>query len=136
MAALSAPRTTPERTGDKRSAGLAAATKIWQGGIACLNAAGNMVPGSTSTTLKALGRAPSTFDNAAGGAGDVTGEAEAGVFRFGNSSAGDLIAKADIGADCYIVDDQTVAKTNGGATRSIAGKIFDVDANGVWVRFL
>lgn len=135
MTALSAPRATPTRSGDKRSGGLAAATKIWQGAIVCLNAAGNLVPGSTATTLKALGRAPETYDNAAGAADAVTGEAEAGVFRFANSAAGDLIAKADIGADCYIVDDQTVAKTNGGATRSVAGKIFDVDANGVWVRF-
>jgi hypothetical protein len=38
-----------------------------------------------------------------------------------------------IGNDCYIVDDQTVAKTNGTATRSIAGKIRAVDAQGVWV---
>jgi hypothetical protein len=28
-----------------------------------------------------------------------------------------------------------VAKTNGGSTRSVAGKIFDVDAQGVWVKF-
>lgn len=136
MAALTAPRNTAERTGDKRSAGLAAATKIWQGSIACVNAAGNMVPGSVSTTLKALGRAANTFDNSAGIAGDVTGEAEAGTFRFNNSSAGDLIAKADIGATCYIVDDQTVAKTNGTSTRSAAGIIFDVDATGVWVKFI
>ena len=57
-----------------------------------------------------------------------------GCFRFANSVAADLIALADIGADCFIVDDQTVAKTNGGATRSIAGKIRDVDADGVWVQ--
>ena len=31
--------------------------------------------------------------------------------------------------------DQTVAKTNGGNTRSRAGKVFDVDADGVWVDF-
>lgn len=47
----------------------------------------------------------------------------------------DAIALADIGSDCYIVDDQTVAKTSGSATRSVAGKIFDVDAAGVWVNF-
>ena len=41
----------------------------------------------------------------------------------------------DIGKDCFIVDDQTVAKTNGANTRSRAGKVFDVDADGVWVDF-
>ena len=56
-----------------------------------------------------------------------------GVFQFQNSSAGDLIALANLGADCYIVDDQTVALTNGTNTRSVAGKIRDVDAGGVWV---
>jgi hypothetical protein len=46
-----------------------------------------------------------------------------------------LITRAEIGDDCYIVDDSTVAKTNpGGNTRSVAGKIVDVDAKGVWVR--
>ena len=58
-----------------------------------------------------------------------------GVFRYANSAAGDLIATADIGTVCYIVDDQTVAKTSATATRSPAGIVEDVDANGVWVRF-
>ena len=34
-----------------------------------------------------------------------------------------------------MVDDQTVAKTNGGNTRSPAGIIDSVDADGVWIRF-
>ena len=48
--------------------------------------------------------------------------------------AADAIVRADVGADCYIVDDQTVAKTNGSNTRSVAGKIIAVDADGVWVK--
>ena len=56
-----------------------------------------------------------------------------GVFKFENSSAGDAIAIAEIGDDCYIVDDQTVAKTNGGSTRSVAGKVIDVVSDGVFV---
>jgi hypothetical protein len=47
---------------------------------------------------------------------------------FQNSTAGDLIAQADVGTDCYIVDDQTVAKTSGTNTRSVAGKVQEVDA--------
>ncbi len=46
-----------------------------------------------------------------------------GRHRFANSAAGDLITKADIGAACYIVDDQTVARTNGTNTRSPAGVV-------------
>ena len=51
----------------------------------------------------------------------------------GNSAAGDAITRAEIGDVCYIVDDETVAKTNGTSTRSAAGTIRDVDAQGVWV---
>ena len=47
----------------------------------------------------------------------------------------DLIAQADAGSDCYIVDDQTVAKTSGTNTRSRAGIVLAVDADGgVWVQ--
>ena len=37
-------------------------------------------------------------------------------------------------AVCYIVDDQTVAKTDGSSARSKAGTIVNVDDQGVWVR--
>jgi hypothetical protein len=57
-----------------------------------------------------------------------------GIFRWQNSASADAIAKAEIGDDCFIVDDQTVAKTNGTNTRSVAGKVVQVDAQGVWVR--
>jgi hypothetical protein len=32
-----------------------------------------------------------------------------------------------------VVDDQTVAKTNGSSTRSVAGIVRQVDSDGVWV---
>jgi hypothetical protein len=35
----------------------------------------------------------------------------------------------------FIVDDETVAKTNGSSTRSVAGICRGVDAQGVWVEF-
>ncbi len=135
MTALTAPRRTDERSGNYREPGMKAATKIWQGSMAALDATGFVVPASTSTTLKVIGRAEDTVDNTAGISGAVNARVKAGIFRFANSAAGDLIAITDINADCYAVDDQTVAKTNGGATRSKAGTIFDVDALGVWVKF-
>jgi len=63
----------------------------------------------------------------------VTVPVRTGVFRFANSAGADEIALADVGADAWIVDDQTVAKTDGTASRSKAGRIMDVDAHGVWV---
>ncbi len=133
MAALITARNTPERTGDVFGMPVKAAVKPIQGGIAVLNA-GYAAPGTVATTLIALGRFEETVDNSAGANGDLSVKIKRGIFKFGNSAAGDLIAQADVGADCYIVDDQTVAKTNGTATRSRAGKIVAVDSDGVWVQ--
>lgn len=89
---------------------------------------------TTATGLKAAGVAQGLADNSAGGNSAINVSVRRGVFRFANSSAGDAIALADVGATCYAVDDQTVAKTDGTGTRSAAGTIRDVDADGVWVQ--
>jgi len=133
MAALTAARNTPERAGDVLGFPVKAAVKTIQGGIAVLNA-GYAAPGTTAVGLIAIGRFEATVDNTTGAAGAVSAEVKRGTFKFGNSAAGDLIAQADAGADCYIVDDQTVAKTSATNTRSVAGKIIAVDADGVWVK--
>jgi hypothetical protein len=134
MVALTQNRPTAVKQGELYSLGVAATQKIFQGAIVCRNAAGFAVKGATATTLKALGRAESLADNSAGADGAIAVPYRSGCFKFANSAAGDLIANADVGNDCFIVDDQTVAKTNGGTTRSIAGKVDSVDADGgVWV---
>lgn len=132
MAALTSARNTPERAGDIFDFPVKAGVKPIQGGIAVLNA-GYAAPGTTATGLIAVGRFEETVDNTAGADGAVSARVKRGIFKFVNSSAGDQIAQADVGADCYIVDDQTVARTNGSNTRSAAGKIVAVDADGVWV---
>jgi hypothetical protein len=134
MAALTADRATASRAGDKFNFDVAAAVVCRAGGIAVLDATGNIKPGVTATGLICAGMFPAEVNNAAGAAAAVKAEVQSGVFRFGNSAAADAITKAEIGDNCYIVDDQTVAKTDGTATRSIAGKIVDVDSAGVWVR--
>ena len=135
MSALTKGRNTVTKDGVLFVRDVAAATTLFAGGIACLDASGNATPGATATTLTADGRIENSVDNASGAAGDLTVKIRKGVFRFENSSAGDAITKAEIGDDYYIVDDQTVAKTDGTATRSVAGKIVDVDSVGVWVQF-
>lgn len=135
MAALTAERDTIERNGSNLNLPAAAAKKFFGGSLVARDGSGNATPGATATTLLGQGRAKETVDNSGGAAGDLTVEIEKGIFRFGNSASADLITRADIGNDCYIVDDQTVAKTNGTSTRSVAGKIFDVDSLGVWVKF-
>lgn len=131
MAALTTPRNTKERIGEVFDFPVKAATTCHQGGLAVLDA-GYAAPGRTAAGLIAIGLLQDSAT--AVSAGDATARVKRGVFKLANSSAGDLIAQADAGADCYIVDDQTVAKTNGGATRSRAGKIVAVDADGVWVQ--
>lgn len=131
--ALSASRNTPERTGNVLAFPVKASTKCYQGGLAVLNA-GYAAPGTAATGLVAIGRFEAEADNSAGAAGAIKASVKTGTFKFLNSSAGDLIAQADVGADCYIVDDQTVAKTNGSSSRSRAGVIVAVDSDGVWVQ--
>ena len=133
MTALTHDRNTRERDPCMRDPGVAANAKIYGGAITCLNATGFATPGATSTTLKAIGRAEVAVDNTGGADGAVSVRVKRGCFRLATSPAGDAIAAAEIGTYCYIVDDQTVAKTDGTATRSSAGKVFDADAQGVWV---
>lgn len=135
MTALAAPRPTPKRPSFLFSRAVAAGVNIHQGSLVALNAAGFAVPGATSATLTGDGMAKDNADNSGGANGAIRVEVEHSTFQFANSAGADEVTIASIGKDAFIVDDQTVAKTNGGNTRSVAGKIVDVDAQGVWVRF-
>jgi hypothetical protein len=135
MTALSAVRNTLRFDQDAAvRLPVAAAMLIYQGALVALNATGYASKGVTATTLKQYGRAEETVDNSAGAAGAKDISVRPGIFRWANSAAADLITIADIENDCFIVDDQTVAKTNGTATRSRAGKVVGVDAAGVLVQ--
>ena len=131
--ALSAERDTPRRSGYLLTLKAAAAQKYYVGALLARDANGRATPGAVATTLRGVGRCAETVDNSTGADAALDVNIERGIFRWENSAAADQITAADIGGDCYIVDDETVAKTDGGATRSVAGKIHDVDALGVWV---
>ena len=133
MTAATQNRNTPNRLGCRRALAVAASTMCYAGTIAVMNASGFAEPASTATGLVALGVFTSQVDNAAGANGDQVAEFERGYFRFANSAAADEITATDIGSLCYLVDDQTVALTDGTSTRSIAGIVDDVDELGVWV---
>ena len=135
MSALTKDRNTPRRDGGTLVLPVAADTAIFAGALVARDASGNATPGAAATTLRGIGRAEALADNTDGGAGDIAVEVRKGVFRFANSASADQIARAEIGTNCYIVDDQTVAKTDGTGARSVAGKVFDVDSDGVWVKF-
>ena len=58
---LTADRDTPKREGQKFGVPMATGAKGYAGGIACLNAAGYGVPGSTATTLHSTGNIGSKY---------------------------------------------------------------------------
>lgn len=130
---LTEERNTPEVAGELASFYVAVETKIFAGSLVALDASGYAIPAKTMVAMRVVGRAEATADNSTGLAGVKSVVVKPGIFRWANSADADLITRPDLYADCYGVDDQTVAKTSGTGTRSVAGKIVAVDATGVWV---
>ncbi len=141
---LTTPRTTPVRldpvANNRGSFPMAATTTLFAGSLVCLNASGFLVRGATATTLKVAGilgdqpfEVPSDRIVNAGSAGDKSAEVQMGVTALLNNFADDPIAQDDVLNDAWIVDDETVAATSGGSTRSKAGRIIEVTDQGVWV---
>ena len=133
MVALTTHRNTPAALGDERQAPVAANARIFLGAMVQINAAGFAIQGSATAANVTIGRAEVAVDNTGGANGALTVDVRRGRFRYVNSAAGDLIARTEIGKPCYVVDDQTVAKTNNAGARPVAGTVYDVDALGVWV---
>jgi hypothetical protein len=137
MAALTATRDTDRKVSahdQKREYKIAANVRIFAGSLVVINSVGKAAPGTTATTHRVCaGRAIKEYNNTGGAADAMTVEVEEGVFKWANLGA-DAVVAADVGADCFIADDQTVAKTNGTSTRSRAGIVMGVDSDGVWVQ--
>lgn len=140
MSALSAERNT-RRMGCNPIAELhhlpvAASTKVYKGSLVVVTLSGYAAPaGSSGNTLgaKAIGVATETVDNSSGSAGDLNVPVTKGVFCFANSSSTDALTIADVGRPCFIVDDQTVARTDNNGLREAAGVVEKVDTEGVWI---
>ncbi len=132
MAALTTDRNTPEIAGRSFGDPVAAGAVIFAGAMVVLDASGNAAPASTATGLTGRGRAREYVDNSDGAAGDAVVPVDRGVFCFANNGE---VTRAHINDPAYAVDDQTVAPTDGGGTRSAVGTIRNVDAFGVWVEF-
>jgi hypothetical protein len=136
MAALTAGRKVLVRGDETKIKLLAtpvkAATRIYDGAIV-VSDGGYAAPARTATGLICIGIAIDTYDNSSGAAGAKIAETHRCTAKFSNSAAADLITQAACYTPCYLVDDSTVALTNGGGTRSVAGVIMQVDSDGVWV---
>lgn len=134
MTALATDRNTPRIQGDFLSGPLAASVVIFGGALIMRNSSGYLTKGATATGLVGVGVAQERKTGGAS-AGDENIAYRKGTFRFVNSGSTDAITIAEIGKLCFVVDDQTVAKTDGTGSRSPAGFVADVDATGVWVEF-
>lgn len=132
--ALVKDRDTQRRDGVLLSDPVAANAVIFAGALYAINAAGFAVPATAVAAQRTRGVAQSSVNNTGGGDGGKSVSGRRGAwFNFKNSAAADEIKRLDIGADCYVVDDETVAKTSNTNARPKAGVIRDVDAAGVWV---
>jgi hypothetical protein len=136
MAATTTNRDT-RTTGAKIRLVMVAANEVIPAGvIAQVNTSGAAVNATATAANRTIGVNQYRVDNTGGMGGAKKAQIERGVFGpFGNSASTDQITFADLGATCYVVDNQTVAKTNGAGARPVAGTVFSVDAEGVWVEF-
>jgi hypothetical protein len=109
---------------------VAASTEIFQGSMVAINLSGNLVPVSADPTLRVLGRAEQYVDNSTGAAGDKTCKVKRGIFGWVNSATTLAVSDAHIGRVVFAVDDQTVALRNPIGSYPVAGRVYDVDADG------
>jgi hypothetical protein len=121
---------TPEREGAFVVMPVAAATTLYAGTLIARDGSGNAVAASATAGLTVVGRAENDVNNSAGAAGDLTIVVKRGVFRFANSGTAAVDAD-DEGKWCYVEDNTTVCET--ATLRVPAGRVVDVDADGVWI---
>jgi hypothetical protein len=130
MMALAEDHPIVERMGELFYKPLEAAALVYEGALLVYNATGEVKPAITEQNAVVAGVSTENVDNTVDG---HSVNFKKGIFLFSNSADADLITVAEVGDQCYIVDDCTVAKTNGGVTRSVAGIIADVTSDGVFV---
>lgn len=145
MAALTAPKRTPRRaTNHEHNFGVKAGVQIFAGALLILaggflrparegQGADNAAKAADAATYRAVGLAT---DTVVGGVadGDVTLDVSSeGPFPFAIGGGGDAVTRADCGKPVYVIDDQTIGKTNPNATRCVAGCLVDVADGFAWV---
>lgn len=142
MTALSADlarASMPDLTARALSIGVAASTTIYQGSLVAtqIGGSGYAVVASADRSLRVLGvavkRAVNTTAEGYGSAGQINVEVARGVWAFANSSSTDAITAADVGEPCYVVDDNTVARTSSAGSRPVAGTVVRIENSKVFV---
>lgn len=106
---------------------VAASTTLHAGGLVMFNTAGFLVPGKVAADHVTAGYAVDACVNA-GAAGDVSVRVRRRVAVWLKNSSADPVTAAERGKTCFVVDDETVAKTHATNTRSAAGKVLNISA--------
>ena len=131
--ALTDDRNTPFQDAAFLNVPVSAGVICFAGGIACVNEAGFAVPGVAATGLTYLGRFEEYVNNHLGNNGAITINIyRKKAFLWLNSST-DAVTQSAFGKICYIEDGETVSLTDGSASRSAAGIVIGLNADGVWV---
>lgn len=110
---------------------VAASTTIRHGVMVAITFAGFLVEASADPSLRVLGRSEEYVDNSAGVAGAKSCPVKRGIFGFANSSSTQAISDLHVGRPCYAVDNQTVALRNPTGEYPYAGRVYDVDSDGL-----
>lgn len=130
---------SPDLATRSLSVPVAAATTIYQGALVAtqIGGAGYAVNASADRSLRVIGvakkRAVNTTAEGFGTAGDINVDVERGVFPFTNSASTDAITAADVGEPCYVVDNDSVARTSSFGLRPVAGIVSKVEGGKVYV---
>ena len=101
----------------------------YKGGMAALNAAGNVLPAGASGALDVIGVFAARYDNSGGAAGDIDALIEHGVVHVAAGTGSDAVTEADLPAIVYAIDDESVSLLNTG-DRGIAGVGISLDDDG------
>ena len=121
------------------AAPLGSAVTVYSGSIALLRAGYLAVASSPQSTDYCMGligdpaggtyvkTGPGIVGNGSQGANGVWVEILTGSFILANGTGADALAETDVGAAVYVVDEQTVGKTNGGSSRPQAGILLPID---------
>lgn len=130
--ALSVDKKSEVREGVEIGVPVAASTKIFAGALACVNAAGFLVPGADTAGLIFQGISRANVDNSLGIDGALTGL----VKRRGLVKAllGHAITQANVGDNVFLVDDETVDLTANTTNDIYCGVIAEyIDATHAWI---
>ena len=124
----------PRRDGEIINLEIAEKTEIIEGALVALTIEGYAVDATDVKAKKIVGRADNSAFNLSGNNGDETVNVHRkNAFLFQNATVADEIKQEHLFTDCYLVDADTVATTDGGTNRLVVGKVIEISQEGVWV---